>query len=224
MKKNDWQTLDAWFRTRTAELLGEDLSLRHELLPLLHDPFAFSWKTVSGGSLWLLQGSADRSLLPERLDRLHASFRNTLNRHILQERVFPERPAGVGRGFRSAILGEDNAPLKETNGTTAGWNVRTASKGRQELATALRGHRFAVSTDGEWLLRAIRGVNIAERLPSPTEMLGGGLIREVDMAAHIPETSLLKLLLPKETSYRFAIYTRGPVLILSWRKEKNARL
>jgi hypothetical protein len=145
-----------------SPLFGPDVSLRHDVLPMIDAGGEVRLETISGTTLFTLAGtagSADEA--SEGIERLRASFRTSAGGSRRERRDFEG-------GFKMDWLRADDSAVDERRVELEGWDVLEQSRpGGPKLATAISGKRFVIAND---LDAAITGAS-----GSPIDTVGGGI-------------------------------------------------
>jgi len=158
-----------------ATLLGQDISLPYDLAPLLAAPMTVSWtRTASGALHFLVQGNAPASVLRDKLDMIHRSFRSGLPSFDIAHRT-------LTNGFAATTIGEDASGVADETRTEGAWTVRKTARqeGGASLISAVAGERFVLGNDDAWIAQAL-GTPAASPLPrfTATPFFGGATDRD----------------------------------------------
>lgn len=143
----------AVFERETERLLGNDVSLRFEILPLLREHASLELTMASGSVMqFYLEGTMRNSeRLKQTIERLHKSVRALLTHTSIERRNFEQ-------GF-SAVIARVNEKAVTTNAKDMnGWHTfQTHTASGTGLVTALWNDRFIISNDPERLRAKIIG-------------------------------------------------------------------
>lgn len=114
----------AIWRTRTETIVGKDVSVPYDLLPLLHAPATLSLTVESNGMIrFFAEGSVgDTQMLHDRLARLHASVRTRLAQVQIERKNFEQ-------GFSALLVREKPGSVRESEEEMDGWDVRSTISG-----------------------------------------------------------------------------------------------
>lgn len=159
----------------TLTTLGERVSFRYDLLPLLEQPSTI--QIDSSGSLLnvLIDGSMDDTIqLQTILDRVHTAYENSLPSSTITKRILDKR-------FSSIDIRHDDTMLERNQYTTNGWLIRsTMLSGRKRgLVTATRGSAYLLSSTAAAITHAIAHQSIEEVLYSTKIVIDLSKIDEI---------------------------------------------
>ncbi|MDO8649053.1 MAG: hypothetical protein Q7R81_04705 [Candidatus Peregrinibacteria bacterium] len=208
-------------KTAAAEVIGDEVSFAHDILPLLEEPTqVLIMENPSERRVLLIRGQmSDQELLSVILEKLHRSAAAT------STIAFEVRELEDGFRSRTVRSGGGSAERTELNG----WDIRrTSTTESGAFITAQRRGEFALSTDPALLSGIIddrAGMRITlPHLGGKRLFLGGVFLspamRQSALSPSYDDT-LLSLLLPPAATGSLAIGAErtGAVTTLTWQQD-----
>ena len=150
----DQELRAALFQNEVEHLLGNDVNLRFELLPLLQKPSSLELVIASGSIVQFdLEGTMRNSeFLKLTIERLHKSVRTLLTNTAIERRNFEQ-------GFSALIARvSDKAVVTQTKDSNGWQTVETLTASGTGLFTARWDDRFIISNDSEHFHSQISGL------------------------------------------------------------------
>jgi hypothetical protein len=212
--ESDWGVVEGVMLAQIAEVLGEGISVRHDLLPLLREQLSLHIaRTETDSIAFLLEGSPARPLNAERiLEDIHRSFALRHPDIEITSRLFDGRfPA------RTIRLAEGRTTHEERAMEEWWLRISTDSEDRATLVTGCNGARCLVSNDIAAVERWITGkwptvltLPHTQRPIAVRTLVGGSL-----PGAWLPRSATLQALLgPIPEQIVFALEQDGERRIL----------
>lgn len=154
--------------TRQAQdMLGEDLSMRYDLLPLLGQDATLSLAETASGSLrFLMTGHPETGNLRESLAALRRRMRSLLPAQRVLRRT-------LERGFTSVTIEDDPSLLTERDEERGGWALHSIVRRDTGMGffDAVRGDQLILTNDAAWLAQALAPPAAAQRNPGGSFVL-----------------------------------------------------
>lgn len=196
-------------------VLGEDVSLRYDLFPLLQKPSTLHARIDQGSFTFLLMGQAQGSaVLSATLKRIEESAAATFASASEIRREYDQKQVGSSLQF-------DTEQVERTEETHAGWTVHSIKEknGDHFFAIARKGNRFLLTTRPEWLSQIVTGDGSSRPvLPLSVPLRASGMI---DSSILPLETLPLSRFFPLPLSgrYRWSFGTTDTVASITVEEE-----
>lgn len=175
LSADDGNVLRSLLATEARKLLGPEVSLTEDLLPLFDRASLFQFSPGTGGTLFLWRGATDDLARFERASaRLLQGAPATGAAPRITRRTFD-------RGFASTTIRSDASQSEELRDDRDGWAIRGRARSGEDrgIFLAARGREFLVANSRAWMEQAIAAGD-ATPLPSERGLLALGT---VDLAA-----------------------------------------
>lgn len=183
----------AVLRAKVRDLLGDDVSLQYDLLPLLDQSATLHQRAASGtGTItsFLLEGNASAAELAA-LPRLHKSAASLLQKGTVVRTTFDEDT--VATQVRA-----DATSLEHTQERMGNWQVEStlAPGGTAGLVTGTSNRKFFITNNPQWAMQQIASESNNIPLPAvPGAWTMGGVLNS-DAISPPTQDSLAGFLLP----------------------------
>ncbi len=170
---------------RAADAFGEDVSLAHDVLPLLASPGVLYIRSHSGAISFLLDSRHPDGDAGRRLTFLHESLERGLGSFSVLEREFEN-------GHSARILRHEQQAARTEDEKFRNWTVRITRDGgdAMRLLSALGNGRLLLSNDPAWF-DAFTEASPIPGVPAPRTLLRGA------QGAGVIDASLLRSVLPE---------------------------
>ncbi|MFA6523612.1 MAG: hypothetical protein WCS85_04575 [Candidatus Peribacteraceae bacterium] len=199
------------------DLMGDDVSLREDVLPHLRGNISFFKQETGTGSIRFLLSAETEGDLRKTLDRLHESAAKRLSTGIVTRRTLEQ-------GFTSVTITDNPSLLSTSQDTENGWDVRRTQRNdtRDGLLTARRGNQLILTNDADWLGQVTSGSAAAAALPGNGNLIAGGwmdraLLRTAlrDVLALHTADALLSTFAPASDALRWSVRENSGLLSIS---------
>ncbi len=170
---------------RAADAFGDNVSLAHDVLPLLATPGVVHLRTSDGTPSFLLEARSPGSDAGQRLAFLHESLSRDLGSVSVLEREFEG-------GHNARILRHEQDAARTEDEKRPGWTVRITRDGggTPRLLSALGNGKLLLSNDVAWFDALTSGDPVPET-SAPRTLLRGA------QGAGVIDASLLRSVLPE---------------------------
>ncbi len=219
---SDQQITQALLTGQIRPILGKDVSVQFDLLPLLANPATVQWKNVTNGTmLFLAQGSMDDAALrQQKLSRIAQSATAMQRGGLVENRQFDEH-------FSARVLTSTGGNLHMTESDVNGWHVESILHGSGGLQIATQGNRFMLTNLSAWLQQAMEaerpfaGSGVLLSLPAQAGRREAAGVLPVSLLGVNDNPLLRPALLPMQGTIRWSVAQEGKIVSIVTEKDER---